>query len=119
MGMSAQGSQGGVQSNGSQVFYDSETGQYYTQPVQQKRANPMMAMFSQLGGRVNNGKRNYLTDFNSPARQESKPYDYIDINALFPQLMQGAQGIAPSNDGLLGDTQGAAQSASSGAGRFM
>jgi hypothetical protein len=40
MGMSAQGSQGGVQSNGSQVFYDSETG--HTIPSQYSKKEQIL-----------------------------------------------------------------------------
>ena len=57
-------------------------------------------------------------DNQSMIKPNNTPYNYIDINALFPQLMQGggSQGAAS----LLGDNAiGATQSASSGAGRFM
>jgi hypothetical protein len=112
MGMSAQGQQG------TQVYYDADTGQYYTQPSQRNN-NPMAALF----GSNRNSKRNYLNNFNNQSMTARPAQDFtpIDIAALFPELYQGAQGMqgdSQASAGLLGG-QGAAQSASSGAGRFM
>jgi hypothetical protein len=114
MGMSAQGKQ-----QQGQVFYDADTNQYYTQSSQ-RQSNPLLMM---LGQNNRNAKRNYITNFNQES-VTAKPvpqHNYIDIAALFPELYQGAQGMqgdSQASAGLLG-TQGAAQSASSGAGRFM
>jgi hypothetical protein len=111
MGMSAQNRQQG------QVYYDSDTGQYYTQPARQN------TFFSPVFGLMtNSAQRNYLNNFNNQS-MTAKPtpaFTPIDIAALFPQLSQaatGMQGDSQASAGLLG--QGAAQSASSGAGRFM
>lgn len=110
-----------------QVFYDANTGQYYTQPANQGR------FFNPVLGFVNNGtaNRNYINNFNNQS-MTAKPtpqHNYIDIAALFPELYQGAkvmQGDAQVADGLIGN-QGAAdaasgstaKAASSGAGRFL
>lgn len=73
-----------------------------------------------LFGKIINPVNQINFDNQSMIKPNNTPYNYIDINALFPELMQGAA----SNQGLsslLGGnaTVGAAQSASSGAGRFM
>ena len=108
MGTQAQGQQG-------EVYYDAKTDQYYTMssPMQ---SNPMGSMFGLM--RDNAQQRNYLTNNKSMVNQPREPYKYIDIAALFPELMQGAQGMQGDYQAgnLLG---GAAQSASSGAGRFL
>lgn len=114
MGMSAQGQQ-----QQGQVFYDSDTNQYYTQSSQ-RQSNPLLMM---LGQNNRNAKRNYITDFNSQSMtaKPAQQFTPINIAALFPELYQGAQGMqgdSQASAGLLGG-QGAAQSASSGAGRFM
>jgi hypothetical protein len=127
--MSAQGSQGGVQNNEGNVFYDSETGQYYiNQPapvVEDNRPNSIgmlgMGMFGQKASKKANSDRTYLPNYVSPASKPTMQHNYIDIAALFPELYQTAQGMqgdSQASAGLLGG-QGAAQSASSGAGRFM
>ncbi len=106
-----------------QVYYDADTGQYYTQSSQ-RQDNPMAALF----GLNRNSQRNYLNNFNnqSMTAKEIAPYNYVDIAALFPQLSQAATVVPASS--LLGDTtqdtttgeaKGAATAASSGAGRFM
>jgi hypothetical protein len=136
MGMSAQGSQGGVQNNEGNVFYDSETGQYYINqpaPVKEVRQNSIgmgmfgqapdavMGIFGQAPSKKGNGDRTYLPNYVSPASKPTMQHNYIDIAALFPELYQVAQGMqgdSQASAGLLGG-QGAAQSASSGAGRFM
>jgi len=112
MGMSAQGQQG-------QVYYDADTGQYYTQPFQRGNGifNPVFGM---MKGKA---QRNYITDLNnqSMTARPAQQFTPIDIAALFPELYQGAQGMqgdSQASAGLLSG-QGAAQSASSGAGRFM
>jgi hypothetical protein len=122
MGIGAQGQQD------TPVYYDNNTGQYYTQSTQ-INSNPF---FSMLGLANKNANRNYLQNMNnqSMTAKELAPYNYIDIATLFPQLSQAAIGV-PVNS-LLGDAvqdtttgeakgaaKGAAQSASSGAGRFM
>ncbi len=125
--MSAQGSQGGVQNNEGNVFYDSETGQYYINqpaPVEEVRQNPIgmgMGIFGQALSKKANSERTYLPNYVSPASKPTMQHNYIDIAALFPELYQVAQGMqgdSQASVGLLGG-QGAAQSASSGAGRFM
>ena len=109
MGTQAQGQQG-------QVYYDDATGQYYTQPTQQggNFFNPVFGLMK------NNSQRNYLQNMNNQSMVDKPraPHNYIDIAALFPELMQGAQGMQGDYQAgnLLG---GAAQSASSGAGRFL
>jgi hypothetical protein len=115
MGMGAQGQQ-----LGTQVFYDAESGQYYTQSPQAK--NGMGQLFGRILG-IEPNQKNYLTNFNnqSIAARPTPQHNYIDIAALFPEMYQGAQGMqgdSQASAGLLGG-QGAAQSASSGAGRFM
>jgi hypothetical protein len=101
-----------------QVYYDADTGQYYTQSSQRNN-NPMAALF----GLNRNTQRNYLNNFNNQS-MTAKPvpqFTPIDMAALFPELYQSAQGMqgdSQASAGLLGG-QGAAQSASSGAGRFM
>jgi hypothetical protein len=124
-------------SQGSQVYYDPDMGQYYTQPQTNSRPNFGSLSGSPLGGSFFNlnpmgigrgGERTYLNNFgqSSPALQQQAPYDYADtsIAALFPmiqsalQTSQGTQGGAL--DGLLsGVAQGAIGEASSGAGRFL
>ncbi len=101
-----------------QVYYDSDTGQYYTQPAQRSNGifNPVFGM---MKGKA---QRNYITDLNnqSMTARPTPAFTPIDIAALFPELYQaatGMQGDSQASAGLLG--QGAAQSASSGAGRFM
>ena len=110
MGQQAQGQQ-----QGTQVYYDNDTGQYYTQSSQNN--NPLLSML----GLNNQSKRNYITDFNKQSMIPTEPsaYNYVDIAALYPEMYQGAQGMQGDyqSGNLLG--QGAAQSASSGAGRFM
>ena len=133
---SNQGTQSGVQDNGGNVFYDSETGQYYINqpsPVKEVRQNSIgmgmfgqapdavIGMFGQAPSKKGKGDRTYLPDYVSPASRKPMQHNYIDIAALFPQLYQVAQGMqgdSQASAGLLGG-QGAAQSASSGAGRFM
>lgn len=110
MGMQSQGQQ-------SQVYYDADTGQYYTQPSQ-SQFNPMTAVFGMMPQQSK--VRNYLSNFNNQSMIPTQPtkHNYIDIAALYPELMQGAQGMQGDYQAgnLLG---GAAQSASSGAGRFL
>jgi hypothetical protein len=121
----------------SQVFYDQELGQYYTQTqpkdIGQTFFSGMNMAFpnSGIGNAYTNmtgnplitGNRTYLNGFgqSSPALQQAAPYEYADVSleSLFPMLqgaMQTSQGGALS--GLLG-SQGATGQASSGAGRFM
>lgn len=110
MGMQAQGQQG-------QVFYDADSNQYYTQPSQ-RNDNPMAALF----GLNRNSQRNYLNNFNnqSMTARPAQQFTPIDIAALFPEMYQGAQGMQGDYQaGSLLSNTGAAQSASSGAGRFM
>jgi len=113
MGMSAQGQQ-----QQGQVYYDADTGQYYTQPAQRSNGifNPVFGM---MKGKA---QRNYITDLNnqSMTARPAQQFTPIDIAALFPELYQAATGMQGDYQAgsLLGGT-GAAQSASSGAGRFM
>lgn len=114
MGYQAQGRQ-----QEGQVYYDADTGQYYTQSAQRGNGifNPVFGMMK------SKPQRNYINDFNNQS-MTAKPvqqFTPIDIAALFPELYQSAQGMqgdSQTSAGLLGG-QGAAQSASSGAGRFM
>ena len=126
---------------GSQVYYDSDMGQYYTQTPQNR--SPFAGVFGNQLNQLNipsgskesimvnalfgkGGERNYLNNFgqSSPALQQTAPYEYANtsIAELFPMLqgaLQGSQGGAMEGGaGLLG-SQGATGSASSGAGRFM
>jgi hypothetical protein len=130
--MQAQSNQGSqitpnsMQDNGGNVFYDSETGQYYiNQPApvveSQNKGLAGLRMFAQSPSKKAKTERSYLTDYVSPANRPPMQHNYIDIAALFPELYQaatGMQGDSQASAGLLGG-QGAAQSASSGAGRFM
>jgi hypothetical protein len=101
-----------------QVYYDADTGQYYTMPARQNTFfNPVLGMMK------SKAQRNYINDFNnqSMTAKPAQQFTPIDIAALFPELYQaatGMQGDSQASAGLLGG-QGAAQSASSGAGRFM
>jgi hypothetical protein len=116
MGMGAQGQQG------TQVYYDDNTGQYYTQPTQ-TNSNPF---FSMLGLTNKNANRNYINNFNNQSMTARPVPEFtpIDIAALFPQLSQAATGIPASSllgaEGVVpveGESKGAAKS--SGAGRFL
>jgi hypothetical protein len=132
MGYQAQASQNtqitpnSVQANGGNVFYDSTTGQYYiNQPataVKENKPNPtgIGALFNLNNSKKAKTEKTYLPNYVSPANRLPMQHNYIDIAALFPELYQaatGMQGDSQASAGLLG--QGAAQSASSGAGRFM
>jgi hypothetical protein len=116
MGMQSQRQQAEQQG---QVYYDTDTGQYYTQTAPRNN-RPFANMF---GIQNQEPIRNYLNNINNQsmtARPEQQ-YTPIDIASLFPELyqsVQGMQGDSQMSTGLLGG-QGAAQSASSGAGRFM
>jgi len=117
---------------GSQVFYDPEMGQYYTQSPQQRTGSIFGNInggtgdiFSTLfgDGRAN---RTYINGFGqSQAMQPQAPYEYANtsLESLFPMLQgqpmnQGGGNSAMS--GLLGGSAPSATgSASSGAGRFM
>jgi hypothetical protein len=113
MGNKAEGSQG------SQVFYDPEIGQYYTQAPQNR--NPMEGFFNVLSGNIK-GNRNYLNNLNqsSPSMQQQAPYQYADTSlaSLFPML-QGGGAMQGSQGGEMGGLLGATGGESSGAGRFM
>ena len=109
MGTQAQGQQGQQQNT---AFYDASTGQYYP------KQNSTLQMDT-LGATLSN----YLAGLNNQfmGNKSKDKYKYVDIAALYPEMYQGAQGMQGNlqmNGGLLGG-QGAAQSASSGAGRFM
>jgi hypothetical protein len=71
----------------------------------------------------NNAQPNQITkNYNqSIAAMPTQQFTPINISQLYPAMYQGAQGMqgdSQASVGLLGG-QGAAQSASSGAGRFM
>jgi hypothetical protein len=113
MGMQAQ-----AQEKQGQVYYDADTDSYYTQPYQQSNS-----IFSPFGIMKKAAERNYINNFanRSMTARPEQQYNTIDIASLFPELYQSAQGMqgdSQMSTGLLGG-QGAAQSASSGAGRFM
>jgi hypothetical protein len=114
----------------SQVYYDPDMGQYYTQSnlrpnfgsisgVSLSNLNPLRI------GR--GGERTYLNNMNmnSPALQQAAPYEYADISleSLFPMLQGGQMNQGGGNSALAGLLSGSAPSAtgkaSSGAGRFM
>ena len=121
-----------VGQQGSQVFYDPNMGQYYTETTPQSNMtslfmgnlSPLQNPYSFKNMLSGKNTRNYIDGMinqSSPALQQSAPYEYADVSleSLFPMLqsaMQGSQGGAMS--GLLG-SQGATGQASSGAGRFM
>ena len=101
-----------------QVYYDKDTDSYYTQPYQQSNS-----IFSPFGIMKKATERSYINNFanRSMTARPEQQYTPIDIASLFPELyqsVQGMQGDSQMSAGLLGG-QGAAQSASSGAGRFM
>jgi hypothetical protein len=117
---------------GSQVFYDPDMGQYYTQ----SQSQPYLGSLS--GGSFSNlyprrigrgGERTYLNNMNmnmnSPALQQDSPYEYANtsIEALFPMLQGQAMNQGGGDSALAGLLGGSAPSAtgsaSSGAGRFM
>jgi hypothetical protein len=133
MGMGATGQQG------SQVYYDPDMGQYYTQTTPHSNMtslfmgnlSPLQNQNSLQNMMTGKNTRNYINGMmnqSSPALQQSAPYQYADVSleSLFPMIhgaLQSSQGGAL--DGLL---SGVAQSAtnqaqnapaSSGAGRFM
>jgi hypothetical protein len=133
MGGMAQGQQG------SQVYYDPEMGQYYT-----NSNNPMDVaknmMFLGLNNQYTNANnlmsrsgRNYIQGMNgfgqsNPAMQKAAPYEYANtsLESLFPMLqnaMQTSQGTQGGGNsalaGLLSGSPSATGSASSGAGRFL
>lgn len=103
---------------GSQVYYDPDMGQYYTQATENQ--NPLGSMFNLIAGRPV-ANRTYLNNMNmkSPAMQQQVPYQYADISleSIFPSMNQGGDNSALA--GLLGGAPSATGSASSGAGRFM
>jgi hypothetical protein len=116
MGSQAQGQQP------SQVYYDADMGQYYTQNTQTTPNGYMPYMFNMMSGNPK-GNRNYLNSMmnqSSPALQQAAPYEYADVSleSLFPSMNQGGGNSALA--GLLGGSAPSATgSASSGAGRFM
>jgi hypothetical protein len=128
MGGQAQGQQD------SQVYYDPDMGQYYTNTVNKNNPLGFYPPAAQLfGGMFQDMGRTYLNGFgqSSPALQQSAPYEYANtsLESLFPMIQsalktsQGTQGSAL--DGLLANVaQGATSQAqnapaSSGAGRFL
>jgi hypothetical protein len=139
MGGQSQGQQG------SQVYYDPEMGQYYTQTQPKNIAQTFFsgmnmalpnsgignAYTNMTGNPLITGNRTYLNNFgqSSPSMQQAAPYEYANtsLEALFPMLQnvmqtsQGTQGNAI--DGLLANVAQGAPSAtgqaSSGAGRFL
>lgn len=144
MGMGATGQQ---DQQGSQVYYDPEMGQYYTQTQPKNIAQTFfsgmnMALpnsgignaYTQMTGNpLITGNRTYLNNFgqSSPAMQPQAPYEYANtsLESLFPMLQGQSQGGALN--GLLNGTPSAvgmaqqdaqaraAAPASSGAGRFL
>ena len=73
MGYQAQGRQ-----QEGQVYYDADTGQYYTQPTQSNNSTPMARL---LGLNNRNAQRNYITDFNnqSMTARPAQQFTPIDI----------------------------------------
>ena len=99
-------------STGNVDINNQQNGQYYN-----NMQSPLQRMFGGMNMNVGNNLPNFNNE--SMIKPNNTPYNYIDINALFPQLMQGAASNQ-STAGLLGDSStGATQSASSGAGRFI
>lgn len=121
MGMQAQGQQ--LQRPG-QLYYDYDTGQQYYMGYEGMNPNDPYNGLKLLGQMLRTGQKQtpqkiYVNGANnqSMTARQIPQFTPVDINALFPQLMQGSEMTAPVANGLLGS--GAAQSASSGAGRFM
>jgi len=120
-----------VGQQGSQVFYDPDMGQYYTETTPRSNMgslfmgnlSPLQNTNSLQNMLTGKNTRNYLNNFSqSPATQQAAPYEYADTSlaALFPMLQSGSQGSQGALDGLLsGISQGAVGDASSGAGRFL
>jgi hypothetical protein len=112
------------------LYYDYETGQQYYMGIPGVDPNDKAGGLRRLGnvlGMASRGEldytknpttRIYVNGANSTPTQVTPKHNYIDIAALYPELMQGAQGMQGDYQAgnLLG---GAAQSASSGAGRFL
>jgi hypothetical protein len=106
-----------------QLYYDYDTGQQYYMGYEGMNPNDPTNGLKLLGQMVRTGQKPvaqkiYVDGANKPQMKTVPSHNYIDIAALYPELMQGAQGASQANSGLLGG-QGAAQSASSGAGRFL
>jgi hypothetical protein len=119
------------------VFYDTETGQYYTQtptnnsPFSGVFNNNQLSAMNGGYGQQNSwlsslfgkgGQRTYINGLgNQSMIRTPAPYEYADVSleSLFPQLAtNGSQ--QGSLSGLLGSSlDGATSQASSGAGRFL
>ena len=109
--------------NAGQLYYDFDTGQQYYMGYEGMNPNDPTNGLKLLGQMVRTGQkptaqRMYVNGANNMQSQMTPKHNYIDIAALYPELMQGAQGMQGDYQAgnLLG---GAAQSASSGAGRFL
>ena len=108
-----------------QLYYDYDSGQQYYMGYPDMNPNDPTNGLKLLGQMLKTGQRTtpqriYVDGANKPSTQVAPAYNYVDIAALYPELMQGAQGMQGDYQAgnLLGG-QGAAQSASSGAGRFL
>lgn len=106
-----------------QLYYDFDTGQQYYMGYEGMNPNDPANGIKLLGQMLRTGQKQtpqriYVDGANKPSTQVTPKHNYIDIAALYPELMQGAQGMQGDYQAgnLLG---GAAQSASSGAGRFL
>jgi hypothetical protein len=112
------GAQSNKNNNSSQVYYDTEKGQYYT--IEPQQSNGMGNIFPwMMLGNKNNGNRNYLGQslIGTASADRFTPKmitpQYPDMNTLFPALNAGlAQNLQQS---LLAPTD----TQSSGAGRFI
>lgn len=120
---------GATGQQGSQVYYDPEMGQYYTQNTQATPNTYFPYMFNIMAGNPK-GNRSYLNSMmnqSSPALQPQAPYEYANtsLESLFPMLQGGQMNQGGALNGLLsGVAQGATNQAqnapaSSGAGRFL
>lgn len=106
---------------GTQVFYDPDMGQYYTNTNKNNPLGFYPPAAQLFGGMFPDMGRTYINGMNrqSPAMQNMSPYQYADVSleSLFPSMNQGSGNSALA--GLLSGTPSATGSASSGAGRFM
>jgi len=128
MGMPAEYNNSGFNSRPSgnkpgQLYYDFDTGQQYYMGYEGINPNDPTAGLKLLGQMVRTGQRAtpqrmYVDGANKQQQQVAPAYNYVDIASLYPEIYQGAQGMQGDYQAgnLLG---GAAQAASSGAGRFL
>lgn len=106
----------------SPVYYDAETGQYYTLQNQ----NPFGAIFNGFGRYGNYAKKNYITNSNADtsvvnqllANQTPYQYNVPSIAQMFPSMNTGGD-LGGLLGGNIGQFLASAGGQSSGAGRFL